>query len=154
MAEQEEQYDNSNKRVIGRPFQPGESGNPNGRPKGSNYKARFKRLLEKYTSYEAPPKIIASLKANLKNIPEDITIEEAEAFRVHLAALAGESWAFDRLHDKPCSGELDSSQQQKVGVSVEVTDKALTNMSEEDLDKLSDAILTIKRRCDASTDQK
>jgi len=31
----QEQRGNSEKRVVGRPFQPGQSGNPGGRPKGS-----------------------------------------------------------------------------------------------------------------------
>ena len=48
----------------------------------------------------------------------------------------------------------DQQPSNKVGVSVEVSDKALASMSEEELNKLSDAVLTIKRRCDADADKR
>lgn len=38
--------DTEPKRVIGRPFQPGQSGNPNGRPKSRPFKEALKKALE------------------------------------------------------------------------------------------------------------
>lgn len=72
-----------------------------------NYKTRFKMLLEKYASMPIPPNIRASSKflsvveQLIGDNTEQITIEQAEAARVHIAALEGESWAYDRIHDKP-----------------------------------------------------
>lgn len=36
----------SEKRVVGRPFQPGQSGNPNGRPKSRPFKDALERALK------------------------------------------------------------------------------------------------------------
>lgn len=83
-------------------FQPGHEPLPGvGRPKGSNYKQRFKDLLEKYSTYKAPDQIVKTLKTALPDLPDNVSIEEAEAFVAHLSALQGQSWAYDRIHDKP-----------------------------------------------------
>lgn len=81
---------------------PGQCGNPNGHPKGQpNYKQRFRHLMEDLSKWKAPDAVIAQIKNALPGMPQDATIELVEAARVHLAALMGESWAFDRLHDRP-----------------------------------------------------
>jgi hypothetical protein len=101
MAE-EKQQENSDRRIVGRPFPPGTSGNPNGHPKGkTNFKSRFKKLVELYSQYKTPQSITDALKKNFPEFPADITFEEAEALRVHFAALAGEDWAYSRMLGKP-----------------------------------------------------
>ena len=98
-----------------RPHKPGDPGGP-GRPKGSNYKQRFKELLEKYSSYKAPEQFREALKKALPELPDNMTIEEAEACRVHLSALQGESWAYDRIHDKPAQALDHTTGGDKIGL--------------------------------------
>lgn len=108
MADEEKQQDNSTEKVVGRPFPPGVSGNPNGRPAGSkNYKTRFREILEKWASFKLPPVYIKSLidrgviPKEFIPVGEAVTFEEIEALVVHLSAIERESWAYDRLYDKP-----------------------------------------------------
>jgi hypothetical protein len=118
---------------------PGECGNPHGRPRGSSYKTRFKHLVEKYSIYKAPQSIIDGLKSEFPGVPDNILIEEAEAFRVHLAALSGESWAFDRLFDKPAQGVDVTTDGEKITAEPDIN-----GLSPEAIKKLSDAIIAIK----------
>jgi hypothetical protein len=85
-------------------FQKGQSGNPDGHePDKPNYKTRFKKLLEKWAAMKAPDRVTEKMRGEfaITDLPEGATFEEVESLRVHLAAISGEPWAYDRLHDKP-----------------------------------------------------
>ena len=108
MSEEKKQVENTEKEphkplrdAKGR-LLPGQCGNPKGRGKGGvNYKQRFKNLMEEFSSWKAPDAIIKQIKNAIPAMPDNATVEMMEAARVHLAAMMGESWAFDRLHDRP-----------------------------------------------------
>ena len=107
MSEEEKQAENKPLRDEQGRLLPGQCGNPHGHPLGQpNYKTRFKKLLEKWAAMKAPEKVISKIRDDFKieDLPEGASFEEVESLRVHLAAISGESWAYDRLHDKPCQG--------------------------------------------------
>lgn len=80
----------------------GVSGNPEGHKKGvPNYKARFRKHLEEMATWKAPLAKIEELKKEFSQIADDEMVERIEAARVHLAAMNGEEWALNRLHDRP-----------------------------------------------------
>jgi hypothetical protein len=81
-------------------FQKGNPGGP-GYPKGMpNYKVRFAAALEEFSRCDAPEQVVAALAKAFPSMKRKFTITEAESLRVHLAALQGEAWAYDRLHGK------------------------------------------------------
>lgn len=95
-------------------FQKGGKGGP-GHPKGvPNMKARFLKNLERFSKMPLPHALKSRMRSQFPGLPADMNIEDAEAVVVHAKALQGESWAFDRLHDRPG---------QKLDVDMETTDK-------------------------------
>jgi len=66
-------------------------------PKGQK---NFKAYLKEIAKWNAPNKIMAVLKDHFGEVPQ-MTIEQAEALRVHQIAMEGKEWAYNRLHGKP-----------------------------------------------------
>ena len=83
MDNPDKQQDNSEKKVIGKPFKPGVSGNPNGRPKKGYAIADI--IAAKLEGIDDESK-----KSNLETIISKITDK----------ALEGDLQAFDRLMDR------------------------------------------------------
>ena len=82
-------------------FKAGNPGGP-GFPKGKlNMTLRFRNYLEKISRLKAPDNIVQKLQERFPEIKNGVTLNELEAFMVHVAALEKEPWAYDRLHGKP-----------------------------------------------------
>lgn len=84
---------------IGNRFKPGESGNPNGRPKGvKNVTTILREMLEKIAPTDvADAKFVKEFCKGLKSV----TNADAIAARILKAALVdGESWAIKELIDR------------------------------------------------------
>lgn len=105
MSEQEEKPENNE--IHGkerslmnlRMFKRGDPRPPNaGIKKGQKH---FQTLLNEVSQWDAPGPIIEKIKAFLPDAPEKLKLDLAEAITVHMKAIAGESWAYDRLHGKP-----------------------------------------------------
>jgi hypothetical protein len=114
------------------PWKPGQSGNPSGYPKGVPH---FKTLLDKIAKLKAPKEKLNEIRIQFPDIPEDAAVELVEAATVHKAALAGESWAYDRLHGKAQASVDLTSDGEKLShdvivVNSEATKKALETMDE------------------------
>ncbi len=76
-----------NDRVIGRPFEPGKSGNPAGRPKGSRNKLAEDFLGDLHEAWKQRGKTaIADLSSDqlctvvVKTLPKEMTLEVGETF--------------------------------------------------------------------------
>lgn len=68
------------------PFQPGQSGNPAGKPKGSQSRATIaKKVLS--MSINTPKDILDSFKEEYPDLPKKITIEEAMTLAIAKKAL-------------------------------------------------------------------
>jgi len=88
----------------------GTTGNPFGHPKGQkNYRANFKKLLNEVAEYKAPIETVKLIRAHFPDAPEDMQVQMAEALRLHVAMLNGESWAYSQVHGKELSLELNGN---------------------------------------------
>jgi hypothetical protein len=107
-------------------WKPGQSGGgryPKGQP---NMTMRFRTFLEKWSKVQAPEKIANTLKQSFPNIDKKTTVNELEALRVHISALQGEPWAYDRLHGKAVQPvEMDA--QGNVNVNTNMNAEGLQN---------------------------
>ena len=102
-----ENSDKTAKKVIGRPFQPGESGNPGGRPKSSIYADAVRKVL----SQELP----ADLRANEQ---DKRTFAEAIAEQIARMALAGNLSAAQELANRSDGTPVSSTANGGTGLTI------------------------------------
>ena len=80
-------------RVIGRPFQPGQSGNPNGRPKSKPFREAIQRALEEAGDDKASLQAVATAlvgKALLGDVPAIKELADRMDGKVAQAIIGGD----------------------------------------------------------------
>jgi hypothetical protein len=92
----EKQQTNS-KRIIGKPFKKGQSGNAKGRPKKELCMTTQLKEVGEMVLYKS---ILEKLRAQIPEIPKGITFARAVAIRVHLMAIGGDMEAVKELHNR------------------------------------------------------
>lgn len=101
---------------IGNRFQPGESGNPNGRPKGSrNASTILREMMEK----EAPDQIVDAkfVREFCKGVTKPTNGHAIVARMMQAAMIDGESWAVKEIFDR-----LEGKAKQSVEIDMAVSD--------------------------------
>jgi hypothetical protein len=80
-------------RVIGRPFQPGQSGNPNGRPKSKPFREAIQRALEEAGDDKKALQAVATAlvgKAMMGDVPAIKELADRMDGKVAQAIIGGE----------------------------------------------------------------
>lgn len=88
----------SEKKLFGKPFQPGRSGNPDGRPKG--FERRLRAVLESMTADDPMPDPSPDAPKDDDGNPPRIPAFEAIVKRAVLDAIAGDRYARDFIADR------------------------------------------------------
>jgi len=111
---------------ILKPFQwqPGQSGNPKGMPKGTvHFNTALKRLGEETGCFAAE---MRTIKKHFPNFPANATVEQMLAAMVQIIAMKkGYPWAYDRCFGK-VSQTIDFNQKGEAVSNVKIDITALT----------------------------
>lgn len=122
---------------------PGHSGNPRGPKKGSiHYKQRIEAEIERMLKLKTPLVIANTKRGNvLKELcaRPDMTNTEAVGAVVMVAALQGEQWAIRQLLGDPDKNIDIKTNGEKLTQAVD-----LSLFTDEQLDKITDAIFSVK----------